>query len=248
MELFITIFNTFLYQPLFNALIFLYQYLPGQDFGIAVIALTLLIRIILSPLNVQAIKSQKKLAEFQPKIEELKNKYKDNKEKQAKETIELYKKEKINPFSGCFPLLIQLPILIALFRIFQSFQASPEEIINHIDQILYNFIPRPETISPMFLGIVNLARPNIIIAIITGIVQYFQTKALTPKIQKTKNKPPDFSQIMQKQTLYFFPALTVFILLGLPSAVALYWTTTSLFSIGQQYLLFKKNKKNNKNL
>ena len=244
MEFFITIFNTFLYQPLFNALIFLYQYLPGQDFGVAVIVLTILVRIILSPLNVQAIKSQKKLADFQPKLEEIKDKHKNDKEKQTKEMMELYKKEKVNPFSGCLPLLIQLPILIALFQIFQGFYgASPEQIIDRVSQILYGFIPHPGVINFMFLGFVDLASRNIVLAIITGIVQYFQTKALTPKIKKTKNKSPDFSRIMQKQTLYLFPVFTVFILLGLPSAVALYWTTTSLFSIGQQYLLFKKDKK-----
>ncbi len=249
-ELFITIFNTFLYQPLFNALIFLYQFLPGQDFGVAVVVLTVLIRVILSPLNVQAIRSQKKLADFQPKIEEIKNKYKDDKEKQTKEMMGLYKKEKVNPFSGCLPLLIQLPILIALFQIFQGFYgASPEQIVYRVSQVLYGFIPHPGVINFMFLGVVDLARRSIVLAIITGIVQYFQTKALTPKIKKTKTKKnsPDFSRIMQKQTLYLFPALTVFILLGLPSAVALYWITTSLFSIGQQYLLFKKDKKDDKN-
>ncbi len=242
MELFITAFYTFLYQPLFNVLIFLYQYLPGQDFGIAVIVLTLLIRTILSPLNVQALKSQKLLAEIQPKIQEIQKKYKDDKEMQMRETMELYKKEKINPFTGCLPLLIQLPILIALFRIFQG--GFHPEII---DQFLYNFIPRPDIVRPMFLGIINLTEPNVIMAIITGIVQYLQAKSLIPKTQqKTKSKSPNFSQIMQKQTLYFLPILTIFILLELPAAVALYWITISLFSIGQQHLLFKKYDKSNK--
>ncbi len=114
------IFHAILYQPLFNALVLLYQYFPGHDFGIAVIILTVLIRILLYPLMFQSIKSQKILAELQPKIQEIQNKYKNDKEKQTKATMELYQKEKINPFGGCLPLLIQLPILIALFQVFSK--------------------------------------------------------------------------------------------------------------------------------
>ena len=117
-DLIISFYNTVLYQPLFNALILLYEYFPGHDFGIAIVVLTLIIRFALYPSSAQAIKSQEAMARLQPKIKELQDKYKDNKEQQAKEIMELYQKEKINPFSGCLPLLIQLPILIALYQVF----------------------------------------------------------------------------------------------------------------------------------
>jgi len=236
MELLINAFNVILYQPLFNALVFLYQYLPGHDFGVAVIVLTILIRLILYPLMVQSIKSQKTLSELQPKIQEIQSKYKDDKEKQAKAMMELYQKEKINPFGGCLPLLLQLPILIALYQVFWK-GLRPEAMKN-----LYSFIPNPGTIDPTFFGLINLGEASLVLALLVGITQFFQTKMVTPKTAKIKkgDQMSQFSGMMQKQMLYFFPIFTVFILWRLPAAIALYWIITALFSIGQQYLIFKK--------
>jgi len=236
MELLINAFNVILYQPLFNALVFLYQYLPGHDFGVAVIVLTILIRLILYPLMVQSIKSQKALSELQPKIQEIQSKYKDDKEKQAKAMMELYQKEKINPFGGCLPLLLQLPILIALYQVFWK-GLRPEAMKN-----LYSFIPNPGTIDPTFFGLINLGEASLVLALLAGITQFFQTKMVTPKTAKIKkgDQMSQFSGMMQKQMLYFFPIFTVFILWRLPAAIALYWIITALFSIGQQYLIFKK--------
>jgi len=236
MELLINAFNVILYQPLFNALVFLYQYLPGHDFGVAVIVLTILIRLILYPLMVQSIKSQKTLSELQPKIQEIQSKYKDDKEKQAKAMMELYQKEKINPFGGCLPLLLQLPILIALYQVFWK-GLRPEAMKN-----LYSFIPNPGTIDPTFFGLINLGEASLVLALLAGITQFFQTKMVTPKTAKIKkgDQMSQFSGMMQKQMLYFFPIFTVFILWRLPAAIALYWIITALFSIGQQYLIFKK--------
>lgn len=243
MEVFISTFNTILYQPLLNALVFLYQYLPGRDFGIAVIVLTIIIRIILYPLMVKSIKSQKTLSDLQPKIQEIQQKYKEDKEKQAKEMMAIYQKEKINPFGGCLPLLIQLPILIALYRVF--WKGLEPQAMN----FLYSFIPNPGTINPTFLGLVNLGESNFMLAIFAGITQFFQSKMLIPKTPhqskhgtgqvKKQDQMANFSNMMQKQMLYFFPVITVLILLKLPSAIALYWIITALFSIGQQYLIMR---------
>jgi len=240
MDFLINAFNIILYQPLFNALVLLYQYLPGHDFGIAVIVLTILIRILLYPLMVKSIKSQKVLSEIQPKIKEIQNKYKNDKEKQAKETMALYQKEKINPFGGCLPLLLQLPILIALYRVFWK-GLQPEAMVH-----LYNFVPNPGTIDPTFFGLINLGEASIVMAVLAGITQFFQSKMLIPKTKKTEEKGgqmSQFSDMMQKQMLYFFPIFTVFILWRLPSAIGIYWIITALFSIGQQYLIFKRPEK-----
>ena len=238
MSLLISTFNLILRQPLFNALILLYESLPGHDFGIAVIVLTVLIRLILYPVMIQSIKSQKQLQEIQPKIQEIQKKYKDDKQQQAKETMALYQKQKVNPFSGCLPLLIQLPILIALFLVFRTLQGGLDSLEL---SSLYSFISSPGNIAePMFLGLINLANPHFGLAIAAGIAQFFQTKMMTPKTSKTKQKDSgqmaQFSNMMQKQMLYFFPAFTIFILLKIPSAVALYWMVSTLFSIAQQYL------------
>ena len=139
-------FNTVLYKPLFNALVLLYQYLPGHDFGIAVIALTVFIRLLLHPLMMKSIRSQKALSELQPKIQEIQKNFKDDKQKQAEEMMFLYKKERINPFAGILPLFIQLPLLIALYRVFGSGFQTIETTT------LYSFVSHPGAINPTFLG------------------------------------------------------------------------------------------------
>ncbi len=233
-DLIISFYNTVLYQPLFNALILLYEYFPGHDFGIAIIVLTLLIRFALYPSSAQAIKSQEAMTRLQPKIKELQEKYKDNKEQQAKEIMELYQKEKINPFSGCLPLLIQLPILIALYQVFLK------GFINGEMHFLYSFVPSPGIINPTFLGLLSLAEPSKILAVSAGVLQFFQSKMMVAKRSVSdKKKGNDMAQMMQTQMVYFFPFFTVLILWNWPSAVGLYWVTTSAFSIIQQYFVLK---------
>lgn len=230
-------FNTFLYHPLFNGLVFLYNNIPGHDFGISIILLTIVIRLIIYPLSVKAVKSQKALQDLQPKIQEIQKKYKDDKEKQAMETLELYKAEKINPFSGIFLALIQLPILIALYTVFWK-GLQPEEL-----KLLYSFVQNPGQINSVFIGLVDLAKPNIILAILAGVMQFFQTKMLSSSNTPKAGGSSDMAAMMQKQMLYFFPVLTVIILMGLPSAIGLYWIASGMFSIGQQYFILKKTTK-----
>ena len=236
-ELIITVFNKILYQPLFNALILLYGYFPGRDLGVAIIILTLLIKTVLYPFGTMAIRAQKALSALQPKLEEIQKKYKQDKERLLKETLELYKKERINPFSGLLPLLVQLPILIALFQVFWKGLGS--EQLNY----LYSFVQSPGSIDTTFFGIMDLSKPNFILAVLAGVTQFFQTKMITPTakfaVRASSSKTPDFSKIMQKQMLYFFPIFTVFILWRLPSAIGLYWAVTSIFTILQQYLILK---------
>lgn len=229
------IFDIFLYRPLFNSLVLIYNYLPWHDFGLAIIILTAVIRLILYPLSVKSLNSQRVLQKLQPKLQEIQKKHKNDKEKQAKETLELYKKEKVNPFSGLFLALIQLPILIALYNVFWRGLKSGE--LNN----LYSFVLNPVNINPSFLNLVDLSKPNLIFAFLAGIVQFFQTKMLMPVSNKGEAKENMMASIMQKQMTYFFPVITVIILFNLPSALGLYWIASGLFSIAQQYFIFKKN-------
>ena len=246
MSFLVTSFNTVLYQPLLNALVLLYLYFPGHDFGIAVIILTVSIKFLFYPLGVKSIKSQKALSTIQPKIKEIQEKYKDDKEKQTKEMMALYKEEKINPFSGCLPILIQLPVLIALYRVFwKGLQ------IDQVSPLLYNFVPSIGPINTSFLGIIDLSQsatiiienvrhylwPNIILIALVGIAQFVQIKMTAPKTKQGKDN--SFSSQMQKQMQYFMPAFIVLILFNLPSALALYFLVTSLFTIIQQYVIFR---------
>ncbi|MDD4467147.1 MAG: YidC/Oxa1 family membrane protein insertase [Candidatus Pacebacteria bacterium] len=230
-------FESFFYKPLFNGLIFIYYYIPGGDLGITIILFTLIIKTILYPLGAKAIKSQKSLNKLSPKIKEIQEKYKNDKEKQTKEIMEFYKKEKINPFSGCLPLLIQLPILLALFKIFKD--GFGMEQMN----LLYTITPHPEEIFTVFLKLVDLADPNLFFAILAGVSLFFQMKISIPKI-KNKNKgdlKSDIQVVMQKQMQYFLPFFIVIILLQLPSALGLYWIVSTLFAIGQHYIINKND-------
>ena len=226
------LFETILYQPLFNVLVFFYQFLTGKDFGLAIILLTLLIRFLFLPLTLKSQKSQKEIADFQKGLEEIKSRHKDNKEEQAKALISFYQKKKFNPFSGFLWVLIQLPILYALYRVFtQGLQGT--EIGK-----LYSFIPVPDRINPSFLGVFDLSKPNTFFAFLAGVLQYFQTPS--PVLKKSKDPMVKISNLVQKQMLYFFSLVTFLFLLRFPSALALYWITTSLFSIIFQKIFFKR--------
>lgn len=235
------IFNVILYQPILNALILIYNYLPLHDLGLAIIILTILIRIVFYPLMSKSIKSQKALSAIQPKIEEVQNKFKDDKEKQAKEVMAIYQREKINPLGGCLPILIQLPIFFALFWVLKAFGdgLSSSDI-----KMVYSFISLPSNINLVFLGILNLAVPSFVLALFVGLTQFLQSKMLLPETKKDNNKNNekrgDFAKVssaMQKPMSYFFSFFSVVICLQLPAAVALYWGTTNLFSIIQQKII-----------
>ncbi len=233
MSAIVDIFNITLYQPLFNALIWLYNNLPGQDLGIAIIVLTVVIRLILYPLSKKAIASQKSISKLQPKIKEIQKKYK-NKEEQAKAMMELYKEYKINPMAGCLPLLIQFPILIALYRVFITGLNSDKF------NLLYSFVRPPDSLNTIFLGIVDLSQRSVVLALIAGFFQFIQSKMIMPQkptsqAKDNKKGNVDFSVMMSQQMTYFMPIITIFISLSMPAALPLYWIVITLFGIIQQY-------------
>lgn len=229
------LFNEIFYRPLLNGLIFLYNIIPGHDFGIAIIILTAIIRLILWPMTNKSLKNQKILAKIQPKAVEIKNKFKNNKEAQAKALMALYSENKINPLSGFLPIIIQIPILLALWQVFLH-------SLNSDLGSLYSFVSAPGKIQTVFLGIVDLSHKNMVLAILSGVLQYIQTKMIMPAPVKSGSNnsgsagAPDFNGIMSKQMLYFMPVLSVIIFWSLPAALPLYWIVTTLFAILQQYL------------
>lgn len=229
------LFNEIFYKPLFNGLIFLYNIIPNHDMGVSIIILTIAIRLALWPLTNKGIKSQKSLAALQPRIEEVKKKFKDNKEAQAKALMALYSENKINPLSGILPLIIQIPIIFALWRVFLN-------SIRSDFSLLYSFIGTPTGIQTIFLGLFDLTKRSVVLAVIAGVLQYFQTKMIMPSSAKTKaieGKSADttsFNQVMSKQMLYFGPVISVVIFWTLPAALPLYWIIVTLMTMLQQYL------------
>jgi YidC/Oxa1 family membrane protein insertase len=201
------------------------------------------LKLLLYPLTRKSIKSQKTLQDIQPKLEEIKKTYKDNQEQMAREMMKLYKKHKVNPLSSCFPILIQLPIFIALYRVFIAGLSMKSM------DMLYPFITRPESLDTVFLGFINLSDPSIILAVLAGIGQFIQTKMTIVKKQPQVPGSKDESAmaLVNKQMMYMMPILTVIIGTKLPGGLTLYWLISTILMIAQQFFIFRK-KKNDSNL
>lgn len=228
------LFHTILVQPILNLLIALYDLL-FKDMGLAIIALTVLVRGLLWPLTHKSLHSQRAMLEIQPKLNAIKEKIKD-KEAQAKAMMELYKEEKVSPFSSCLPLLIQLPLFLALYSALRSGLSSQ----NLTD--LYAFVPNPGTISTLSLGFLDLAKPSIVIAILAAVAQYFQAKMMQtkkPEVKGEGSKDEDMAAMMNKQMLYMMPAMTLIIGWKLPAGLTIYWLLTNAFMVVQQSFFFK---------
>jgi len=229
------IFHSFIYQPIYNALILLYNVIPGHDLGVAIILLTIVVRFLLYPISKKQIESQKKLQDLQPEIKKLQDKYKGDKEKQGRALMDFYKEKKVNPASGCLPLVVQIVFFIALY---QAFIAGIN--FNSACSDLYKSVACPDSINVNFFGILDLAKPNIVLAIIAAAGQFIQTKMMMTK-NPVPAKKGDFSSIMTQQMLYLGPLLTLFIGMRFPAGLALYWVVNTLFAIVQQYLTMKKS-------
>ena len=235
-----SLFYAIFYQPILNLLVGLYNILPGHDLGVAIVVLTLLIKVILLPFANKSLKSQKALQILQPKIKEIQTKYKDDKQRLTQELLELYKREKVSPFSSLIPLLIQLPILIALYRVL--IKGLSEEKLSG----LYSFIYNPEHLNTISFGILNLSEKNLTLAVLAGIAQFIQSKMLVQQkppeevSKKPGAKDEAMLSIMNKQMLYFMPAFTVLIGATLPSGLTFYWFLSTVLTIIQQYIFFRK--------
>lgn len=227
------------YQPVLNILVFIYNNV--FDLGVAIILLTVVIKLALWPLSQKAIKSQAELQEIQPKIDELKKKYSDNKTALGQATMDLYKEHKINPLSSCLPLLIQLPFFFAVFTVLKTGLQKDLGLV-------YSFIAKPETFNVVSFGFMDLSKPVVYLAVLAGLAQFIQSKMMLAKQKKANiNKKTgtegsveeSMSNIMNKQMTYILPIMTVVIGVSLPGGLTLYWFTFTLLTILQQFLVLK---------
>lgn len=210
------LFHSFLYLPLFNTLIFLYNTVAFHDLGIAIIFLTCLVRIVLFPLFYKGARNQLIMQKLQPELQRIQKDHKDNKEKQTQAMMELYKTHKVNPFSSILLLFVQLPILWALYKVFMGDFSS---------------------INTDFLNLINLQDKSIVIVGLAAIAQYLQGYLAMPKIEK--GKEVSTAEKVGKQMVFMGPLFTILVLTNLPSAIGLYWLVTSVFSIFQQIYINK---------
>ncbi len=232
----VEIFNNFIFIPLYNAFVFLIDILPWHSAALAVIILTILVKLALLPSAKKIAHTQKKMQEIMPEIEKIKQEHKDDPQTQALKTMELYRKEGVKPFSSFVQLFVQLPIIFALYWVF--FKAG---LPNIKTELLYSFIPKPEFVNMHFLGI-SLSDKSIILAFLVGITQYLYAKmANTIQVdEEDKSIKADFQRSMQLQMLYVLPVIMTVVAYTFSSAIALYFLTSNLFLIGQEYYFKKK--------
>ncbi len=235
--------RTLIYNPILNALIALIGVLPGHSLGLAIVIVTLVIRSILLVPSVKAIRAQQRMQAIQPKIEELRKKYEHDQARLAQETMALWKNNKVSPFSSCLPLLIQFPILIALFYTVNG-GLVPDRTV-----LVYDFVPNIEftAIDPLFLGLNLLERNLIILPIIVAILQFTQMQLMTLKRNKkskgkAKEKQGAASEVERANQMmkYVMPIMIAVFTAQLPAAVGLYWATSTFYGILQQLVVNKE--------
>ena len=234
-----SLWNTFFYEPIYNTLIFIVDKVTFGDIGFAIIILTIFIKFLLSPLTKKSIRSQVLMKRIEPELKALKKEF-PNKEEQAKKTFELYKKYNVNPLSGCLVILLQLPVIFALYYVFYkglSFDVTP----------LYSFISTPENINTHFLGLVDLHGKSIVFALLAGISQFIQGKLAAPlkpkKVEvvteQAQEEPKTFQEqladSMQLNVRYVLPVFVAFIAYQISAAIALYWIISNIFTIIQEW-------------
>lgn len=251
MNIFIELWNSFLYVPLLNLLIVFYH-LFFDNLGLAIIAITVVIKIATYPLTKPSIIAAQKQRELQPQIDKLKLKYK-NKQEFAQKQMELFKQNGINPISGCLPQIIQFIVIIALYRAFTHILSANGVAISELNNLLYNFdflkFASDDVLNTNFLYL-NLAKADqfYIIPILSAVSQFWLSKYMmnsTKKIEKivkdTPDKKDDFMYNMQEQMMYMMPIMTLVIGLTLPSGLVLYWFVSTLLAVFQ-YMILNRSK------
>jgi YidC/Oxa1 family membrane protein insertase len=265
------IFQVLIVRPIFNLLMGLYSIIPGADFGVALIIFTILVRFALWPLVVRQLHQVKQMRKLQPKLAAIKKATKGNKQAESMQMLELYKEHDVKPFRSILTLLIQLPIFIALYQVIQIFTLHREQIAVYTYGFLKNVGPIKELIQhpgdfhEKLLGVVDLTSHAIggaggfnifliLLALLAAGSQYFISRQTNPNTstkrfrdvmaEASEGKPADQSElnaVMMSKMTKILPFFMLFIMLGLPGALALYYATSNLFAAIQQHYILKRD-------
>jgi YidC/Oxa1 family membrane protein insertase len=229
----IDFFHTTLYIPIYNLLMLLVDNIPGGDIGLAVVLVTVVVRLIIMPLSFAAQKTARAMKGIEPEMKKLREELKDNKEEQARAMMALYKKHGVNPFASILTLLIQLPIVITLFWVFHN-----KELLVVDPSLLYSFVAVPSVVSPLFLGLITITGASITLALLTGITQYLLALYAIPAApgKEEKTMQADIARAMTLQMRYVFPVIMAF-LAYTSGAIAIYFITSNIFGIIQEYFV-----------
>lgn len=237
-----SIWHTIFFDPIYNGLVFFIDVVPGGDVGLAIIFITIVVKLVLLPLSLKAARTQMVMKELDPKLREIKEKYKDQREEQARAMMEAYKEAGLNPFASIVLLFLQIPIVIALYLAVSRGGGVPLPDIN-ID-LLYTFIPTPEVVDMMFMGFIDLAERSLPLAALAGITQYIHAQWSIPKPEpRDPNAAPDmkadFARNMQLQMRYMMPVIIFVVAYTISAAIAIYFTISNLMALLQEYVVRK---------
>ena len=247
-------FTLLLVQPLANGLALFYRLLGG-NLGLAIMAFSLALRVLLTPLTKPYMDSMKKMKEFGPQLTKLKEKHKGDKQKQMKAQADFYKEKGINPGAGCLPYLLQIVILIALFNVFNKVLVGGGDIVARFNNLLYEPLKfaADAVINTHFLYL-DLVKPDTfkiegipfalpgLFLFLSAFFQFLSAKMAAPYVEvekkiakKTQGTTDDMATAMQSSAIYTFPLMTLFIGVRFASGLALYWLLFSLYQMVQQY-------------
>ncbi|PIR82530.1 hypothetical protein COU20_01885 [Candidatus Kaiserbacteria bacterium CG10_big_fil_rev_8_21_14_0_10_59_10] len=236
-----SVFNTVVYEPLYNGLVFLVDVLPGHDVGFAIIVLTLFIKFALFPISRQAVRTQIAMREVAPEIEAIKEKYKDKQEEQARAIFALYREKNIRPFSSFFLILLQLPILFGLYWVFWR---GGLPVVD--PELLYAFVRIPEAVDMHFLGVIDMSGRSALLAALAGASQLVYARLSMgprkppPKDGAKRSFGDDMARSFDIQMRYVLPVVIAVISYTLSAAVPLYWATSNIFMIAQELLMGRR--------
>ena len=234
------IWHTFFFDPVYNGLVFFIDVIPGGDVGLAIIAITVLVKLLLFPLSIKAARTQKVMREIEPKLKAIKEKHKDDREAQAHAMMAIYREAGLNPFASILLIFIQIPIVIALyFSVAPVGQFSLPDI--NLD-LLYSFIPPPPAVSMMFLGAIDIAARSLPLALLAGVTQYIHANLSLPKPEpRQADAAPDFKEdftrTMYTQMRFVMPVIIFFVAYTISAAIALYFVVSNLMAILQEFVV-----------
>lgn len=236
------IWHTIFFDPIYNTLIFFVDTVRGGDVGLAIIATVIVVKLVLLPFSIKAAKTQKIMRDIEPKLREIKEKHKEDRQTQAQEMLSLYKEYSLNPFASILLIFLQIPIVFALYFAVYKGGGIPLPEIN--TALLYSFIPVPTQVSTMFLGIVDVTGRSLLLALGAGVTQYFYTSMTLPKLEaRNPDSAPsfkdDFTRNMHIQMKYVMPVLIVFIAYTISAAIALYFFVSNLVMLAQELYVRK---------
>ncbi len=239
--MFSTIWHGIFFDPIYNTLVFFIDVIPGGDVGLAIVATTVIVKFVLLPLSVKAAKLQKFSREAEPKMKEIKEKYKDNREELARQTMALYKEAGISPFSSILLIFIQLPIVIALY--FAVARGGGVMLPEINTALLYSFVPTPETVDMIFLGMTDITMKSLPLAILAGVAQYVHSYLSLPAPAPRSDSGPsfkeDFQRSMHINMRYVLPVVIGVVAYTLSATVALYLAVSGLTAVAQEYFIRK---------